>query len=253
MTDPTRFHIVSAGRNLQSFARRNLTRMLAQNWPLWRCTWIDDASTDRTWKTAQRVAGGDQRIKLVRNTDSVGACANYARHIADSDPDEVIVMVDSDDELAHDGVLTKLATEYHDRTCWLTYGSMRCMPGGNTWTGPTDYPLVDLLAGRVRQHPFFASHLKTFRVALFNALSPEDLLDDDGRPWPAAGDLAFMLPMLEMAREHARKVHEVLYLYNAHNPRSNHHCNVGVQAAAGERVKARPPKQRLGFHPYLTR
>ncbi len=57
---------------------------------------------------------------------------------------------------------------------------------------------------------------------------------------PMAGDVALIIPLLEMAGEHVRYIDEVLYLYNRINPISDHKKNLGSSQSARD-MSARCP------------
>jgi glycosyltransferase involved in cell wall biosynthesis len=249
------FHIVCAGRNLGAWAALNLYSLQSQRLHpeiRFHATWIDDASTDNTFEIAQACVSRDPRFTLIKSDHRRGSSYHYVKAIQErSNPDDIIVMVDADDWLAHSNALSLVAKEYlraDEAPTWMTYGSLQTFrPGARSeiWVG--DYDRESILTGNVRRSKlFFATHLKTFFKELFDLLTVEDLTDDDGCPWPYAGDMALMLPMLEMAREHARRISDVLYIYREHE--GNCHADPNTRQAqqdAALRVIARKPKPKL--------
>ena len=131
------------------------------------------------------------------------------RHMPD---DRIVALVDLDDSLYQRGAL-RLVAALHAAGAWLTYGSFRYADGRSGFAGP--YAPGE----SVRTSRWRATHLKTFRAGLFNAIRHDDLKHpgEGGEPtWiDRADDVAFMLPMLEMAG-HSRSVFtpEVLYTYD---------------------------------------
>ncbi len=63
------------------------------------------------------------------------------------------------------------------------------------------------------------------------------------------GDLALMLPMLEMAGTHARYLPDILYFYNRTNPLNDHKVNFAFQQECAQAIRDRKPYQRLSTLP----
>jgi hypothetical protein len=61
-----------------------------------------------------------------------------------------------------------------------------------------------------------------------------------------AGDLAFMLPMLEMAGpSHARFLGDYNYVYNGENPLSEHRVDGALQWETSQAIRRLPAYERL--------
>jgi hypothetical protein len=138
-----------------------------------------------------------------------GATRNYWEMISECDPDDIIVMLDGDDELAHDHVLAMIEGVYADPEVWLTYGSfVHALDGKPGNVRP-------YLGENYRTSPWRGSHLKTFRAWLAHKLAESDLKKPGGE-WRTVSDLVLMLPMLEMAGQaHSRFVPDVLCKYHS--------------------------------------
>ena len=106
-------------------------------------------------------------------------------------PDRIVVWLDGDDWLAPDA-LWRVDEMYSALDPLLTYGQYIHTDGRPGHCGPYDWTKP------VREQPWLASHLKTFRAGLFHHLTPEDL-QIDGEWIALAVDMAVMLPMLELA------------------------------------------------------
>jgi glycosyltransferase involved in cell wall biosynthesis len=73
---------------------------------------IDDASHDATPDVVEQLGEGDGRVKLIRNTNNVGAATSRNRGIAAASGD-IVIMVDAD-VLVPPDFLTRLACHYRD-------------------------------------------------------------------------------------------------------------------------------------------
>jgi hypothetical protein len=136
----------------------------------------------------------------------LNAMENMWRTIMMLDPTDIVVQVDGDDWLAHDRALAKVE-EMHAAGAWVTYGSFAFADGrrGHMY----EYPTTEY-----RKHVWLATHLKTFRAALFQAV-PKERFMMNGQWLEHARDLATMFPVMEQAGpERCTFCPEVLYVYN---------------------------------------
>ncbi len=178
------------------------------------------------------------------------------------DPSTIVLSLDGDDWLAHDGVVERVLREYKIGA-WMTWGSYAVWRDHEITPCPAD--VGDVADRRAcRRLPWFASHLKTFRAGLFQQIALANLRHT---PAPHRGgqqlqewewvtectDLAIMWPMLEMAAERGRFIPEVLYIYNYTNPQSVHNIGgvrLAFQQAEAKRLRARRAYDRLVVKPW---
>lgn len=215
------------------------------------CIVLDDQSPDDTLERARVAARGDERFLVERTPQrrlALGNIVEGVRRIS-TDEQDVIVTVDGDDWLAHDRVLSVLDRIYADPDAWLTYGShrrwkdkVRHRLGLKKRRGiARAYPEPVAEARYFRWYDFVATHLRTFRKFLWDAIDDADLRDDAGVYYRTAWDLAIMIPMLEMAgAEHVRFVEEILYVYNNSNPLSDHRAAADDQILSACRIRQKP-------------
>ena len=201
------FVFVISGRNVSpGRLRRCLDSMMRQRGPRWGAVVFDDASAPRFaehFEVACARIGG--RCTVVRNRRRRGLLANMvtAIRVICTNPGSVIVTLDADDALIGDRVLERLAVAY-GRGADATVGSMLRTDKA------TDYP-VCFDRPRERRGGNVWQHLRSFRKRLFDAI-PDDALRLDGEYVDLATDWAFMLPIVEMARDPVH-IPEPLYLY----------------------------------------
>lgn len=164
-------------------------------------------------------------IEASEQSPPQSACTNFLTAASAVPDDHIIVMLDGDDRLAHTGVLARIAREYEDPDVWMTYGSF-VFADGRPGT-------ASQVVGPPRAAPFTATHLKTFRAALFHHAAIEHST--------LAWDLAVMFPLLELAGDHARFIPEVLYVYNLASSFEFNTDQAGRNAerAAAEAIRAR--------------
>jgi glycosyltransferase involved in cell wall biosynthesis len=188
------------------------------------CIVVDDCSTDKTRDIINYIGFA----KLSKNDYRKGsAIANIVRGIEEvsKDKDDIIVIVDGDDYLKHNNVLSILNNIYKPGV-WLTYGSYEPL-SGNIYRA--NYPLnrirtvdavgkevfISLTAQEYRRSGLWCtSHLRTFRRWLYDKIDNVDLRYEDGEYFRTCCDVCLMFPMIEMADSHIVFVEDILYVYN---------------------------------------
>jgi glycosyltransferase involved in cell wall biosynthesis len=214
------FVVVIASYNNERWCRRNLESVLTQQYPQFRVIYIDDASSDDTVRLVDEYlaeSGEAERVEFICNDVRVGPVANIDRAVRSCDPNDVIVLVDGDDFLAHRQVLTRLDTIYRDPDTWVTWGQFTRFP-----TGPGGFceaiPPEIVSANAYRDYAFVSSHLRTFYAGLYHRIRLIDVQDHDGKFFVIAGDVAQMFALMEMAGPRGKFIPEILYVYNRENP-----------------------------------
>jgi len=192
---------------------KNLSSILNQEYKNFRVIIIDDNSNDGTGEAIQEYITNNNitNIKLYRNKTRNLQLSNTYRAVQSCKSDEIIVILDGDDWLAHNKVLNRLNEEY-EKGAWLTYGQYITHPYGKI--GHCQQLNEGIPA---RKQDWVTSHLRTFYAGLFKRIKLEDLLYK-GKFFPCCADFAAMLPMAEMAQNKAVFIPDILYTYNRNNP-----------------------------------
>lgn len=180
--------------------------------------YINDCSNDATDQLVRDYIKNyklEDRISYQCNNKRVGHLHNQYHAITACADNEIIIILDGDDWLAHDEVLSYLHAIYKDPEVWLTYGQFKEFRTNRI--GYCRRLISDELGGK--RLPWVFGHLRSFYAQLFKLIKKEDLLYN-GCFFPAAADVATMLPMVQMAGAHARFTDELLYIHNDLNPQS---------------------------------
>lgn len=223
--------VVIPSYNNALWYENNLLSIFMQEYDNYRIIYIDDASTDGTADLVEAyvaAAGQAARVTLVRNAEHTGHLYNHIQAISMTEDEAIVVHLDGDDWLRLDeevrtDIFTMLNEIYEDPQVWLTYGSYYRYPQGNPGTC-APFPLEVVQNSSYRDYPWVSSHLRTFYAWLFKQINPADFLytgtdsEFQGKLWPAAADLSFMFPMLEMAHGRYKYIPDVIYTYNRANP-----------------------------------
>lgn len=234
--------ILSASYNNSNWYIKNLDSIRMQTYTNFRVIYIDDCSTDGTGESVQQYItkyGLESRITLIRNSLNKGALANQYHAIHGCKDDEIIIIVDGDDWLAHPNVLRHINQAYTDHNVWLTYGQFQSYPelkAGFCKATPKSY--VETNTCRYYAEGF--SHLRTFYAGLFKKVEIDDLKYKEAF-YSVNADMAAMLPMVEMAGEHILFIPDVLYVYNRSNPLSDYKVHGETLGKTSAYIRAKQP------------
>ena len=119
-------------------------------------------------------------------------------------------------------MLQRLNEKYADPSVWATYGSYIEYPNYSYTVSNFASPLPSRVVAENAVRSFSKehwciSHMRTFYAGLFKQIRLEDILFE-GKYYDAAADVAFMIPMAEMAGEHLHFVEDIFYIYNRASP-----------------------------------
>lgn len=243
------FVILICSYNNVRYIEKNILSALNQRYDHFRVIYVDDASndgTDEVLKATLEKYDTSHIVKVIRNERRQGTpLANhyYTIHREIHD-EEIVVLLDGDDCLANQGVLTYLDGIYRGKKkIWMTYGQFKGAQSGQLGFC-CEFPREIVHRHAFREYQHMPSHLKTFYAWLFKKIHREDLLYE-GDFYKMSGDLAIMLPMIEMAKNHYRFIRRVLYLYNEENPLSEHRMAFEKQMQLAKYIRSLPPYASL--------
>lgn len=232
------FVVISTAYNAQDYVARCLESVARQRVPVGhtlRHVYISDCSTDATVERAYDWANtitpsrgfGDS---LDFRPDGYGSGLENLYHtVQQLEPADIVLSVDGDDWLPHAGVIERLAWTY-EAGAWMTYGSFIHADGTPGWA--TEYSAACVESAGYRRDTWRATHLKTYRAGLFHKIKREHVAPRVGAV--RINDMDIMFPMLEMARENAAYIPDILYVYNWGNPLASPHWDLEGQAKMRE-------------------
>jgi len=186
----------------------------------WSAVIIDAKSDDGTYDMLVKETSQFNKIDIFRNSKRETALFNNLVAIdkLKPDDDDVLIFLDGDDWFYDSYVLEYLNEEYSNSDIWTTWGNYITHPFSKMDTHGNCSEPISLVNCSIRKMDWIFSHLKTCKYFLWKNIKDEDLRwRKTGKYYPAARDLAFMYPMLEMAGPRHRKfVDKVLYFWNFH-------------------------------------
>lgn len=234
-----RFKLLVTGWNCAALVPRCLQSIVHQTDLAYDVCLIDDASDDPRQAAIMQAAARRYGWRHIVNSRRRGALYNQYQAVLrlQPEPDDVLVFLDADDRLAHEGVLQRLRHYYERYGPLLTYGSYHCDPPDTAVTPARNFPAAVVEANAYRRFSarddpdaIWFNHLRTVRYSLFRELEPSDFTFVDGSWFTACCDTAVMVPCLELAGGRHLMIPELLYTYTRNNPLSD--CRVGLEAIA---------------------
>lgn len=194
--------------------RRVLDSIDAQTCSEWGMVIIDAGSSNGSEEYFEHfvVPKYRERVTFWRNRTPITPIENTKMAIKElcSNPDSIIINLDTDDALIGSNVLDRLKSLY-DRGVDLTVGSML------RTDKYMDYP-VDFNTPRKSRGGNVWQHLTTFKKPLFDSI-PEDYFKIYGEWVPPTEDWAVMLPMVDIA-EKPVYIKDYLYFYEPSEDKS---------------------------------
>ena len=252
--------IVCSYNNIK-WAEKNLDSIFSQRYRNYRVIYVDDGSTDGTGDFVERYINEyalEDKVIFIRNKQRLRKLANVYRAIHLCKDNEIVVMIDGDDWLAHRGVFKLINKEYENKDVWFTYGQYRNEPvreaerwgfSAKGYSRPVSRRMQEKKIYRPRR--FVYMHLRTFYAWLFKLIKLEDFIATNvkgfkGDFYPASNDLAMYYPIAEMAHKRTRFIAKVLYVRNLYSDIVGFKVDSKLQnSSAVEIRKRRPYAQRV--------
>jgi glycosyltransferase involved in cell wall biosynthesis len=218
-----RILVVIASYNNESWADKNLSSVFNQNYSNYRVVYFNDASIDKTENEVFNIVNKFNKwdkFTYLKRSQNRGPNANRYNGYIMGQKDEIIIVLDGDDWLAHENVFQRINSEYQDQNVWSTYGQYRESASGKIGYCKT-IPQDVIEKNFIRKHEWVTSHLRSFYAALPQKIKVKDLLHD-GLFYSVAGDAAEQWPIVELAGRHLKFIPDVLYIYNDTNQLSEY-------------------------------
>ncbi|OGB83705.1 hypothetical protein A3F66_05310 [candidate division TM6 bacterium RIFCSPHIGHO2_12_FULL_32_22] len=224
--------IIIPSYNNSKWYKRNLDSVLSQHYSNYSVIYIDDNSSDNTAELVESYTNMHKNITLIKNKNRNGALKNIYEAIKLCDDNDIIVTLDGDDWFAHEKVLSTINYYYSKYDIWITYGQFIRWPFGEIGQCKELNSNVDFR----KLDNWYPSHLRTFYAWLFKGIKDQDLKAEN-EFFIVSWDLAFMIPMLEMAKAHFKFINQILYVYNMNTPINDFRINQQKQIKAAQIIK----------------
>jgi len=217
-------YIISTGYNCELFVEKYAQSVLNQNYPKDKFKIIvwNDCSTDQT---GERV---DNCFKLVQNAKVFHAKERFfapkAQRVLMTNPEiddeSIIMVVDLDDELPDNEVLSRVNSYYNqNQNLLFTFGDFVVRDNGIITPSSQNRMPEDFKKLRVNKGlNLTCSHLKTWKSKLYKKIREDAFLNDDGQFMKSSTEPMYTYPMLEMAgKDRVLFTKDINYIYNLHD------------------------------------
>jgi len=242
------FTIMMLGYNSAPWIRRCVESALGQKYKNFSVVAVDAETNDGTYDILKEYEK-DPAFTLIRNKKRKYVNENICLAVDSMvNSNTIVACLDFDDWLIDENVLSTLNDVYDDET-WMTYGNY------------VDYYSDDHIINHgalkkysdevVKNNAFKddnwrASHLRTFRRKLFQKINRESFKNPETNDWyEMAGDMALMLPLLELAGDRFKFIETPLYCYNKNNPLSDDKVSVEKQLRCEKMIRESKRYKRL--------
>lgn len=253
LTEKKPIVVVITSYNNEKYCEKNLHSVFEQTYDNYRVIYVDDCSTDNTYRKVKELIakeGQEERVTLIHNDKRQSKFPNIYHAFHSCTDHEIIATLDGDDWLSDPFVLEKINKYYQNPDVWLTFGTAIIHPhyvrrSGRAFNDKT------LKKGTMRDEKNFEmSMLRTFYAGLFKQIKLKDFFHN-GKFMPTADDPAFMYPMVEMAPMHQLFIPEVTYVINDTNPIREQNTMGQLQAEMLQVIFKRAKYKPLddSFHP----
>ena len=244
--------VVVCSYNNSKWSKTTLDSIFTQEYSNFRLIIVDDCSSDDNAAIIQQYIDEHNlhnRITFICNDKRHRKLFNLYRVLYDCDDDEIVLMVDGDDSLAHKHVLEHINRVYEDENVWFTYGQYRNVPasiaiqyGFKEMGYCRPIPKHIQRKQAYRYYSFIYMHPRSFRGWLFKLVKLEDLIADgiegfEGNFYPAANDVAMYFPMIEMAHTHVKFIPDVLYIRNLYPDIIGFKVDKHIQTASAREIR----------------
>jgi len=213
------FVILICSYNNESFFWDNINSALNQKYLNYRIIFINDRSTDKTsffLKILKKKYDSKKKILIINNKTRKGSLKNKFEVINKyCKKNEIIVVLDGDDKLSNNRVLSYLNYIYNKFNIWMTFGSYIHFSGKKSYQKPYQKKIIYDNSFRKNFHP---SHLRSFYTWLFKKVPKSYFLKNPATFFMTCEDKASMFPLIELSGNRHLFIKEKLYLYNDKNP-----------------------------------
>ena len=217
------FSIVISSYNNENNIKNNLLSVIYQNYSNWTIYYTNDCSTDNTHEMFLELIKEynieNKVIYTLNETNFKQSYCKYHSYLRIKN-DSIVVILDGDDWLAKNNVLSLLAEEYNKSKNLVVYSGYHVYNNNiieKTVEG-SEYPDDVKNKNKYRRYPpWLFTHLKSGYAWLFKKIPNKHLKNYDFEWLDRCTDLAEMYCVSEMAHTKVKHLKEITYVYNKSN------------------------------------
>jgi hypothetical protein len=211
------FVLIISSFNNSLYYKKNLDSVFIQKYPFWRIIYVDDCSTDNTYELVKDyIIEKDfgKKVTLIKNKKNMKQ--TYSRYIAYNmcQPDEICCMLDGDDWLLNEDVLSKLNNSYLNEKLLVSYGQFYYYENDKLGdlSGYYSYSDEEIQNNNYREK-WISQHLRTCEASLLHTI-PKNYLKFNNEWIKCCSDLAEMWWVLEKSNGRHANIGYPVYVYN---------------------------------------
>lgn len=217
------FVFIIPSYNNSKWYKKNLDSVMKQTYYKWRIIYVDDNSLDDTFNLVTNYFSNNNlwnRSILIKNDKNYGQA--YSRYIAynQCSDNEICVLLDGDDWLYDETVLSILNKFYNNYDLNLSYGSYVKFFKNKIQQkiyGTDEFPQYIVNGNLYSKYKWISCHLRTVRAQLLKSIPDNYLKDYDNNWLKVSTDLAEMLWVLKKSNGKHMNIKIPLYVYNVDN------------------------------------
>ena len=229
-------------RNAREYIIECVNSVLGQMYTNYEIYLLDDCSDDGTLDKIDKRGSKIHKIIFKSRRGALGNLYSALTTLPIYDND-IVIILDGDDFIIGEYVFLMLNERYNKEKVLLTYGQYITSFGNMGHCAAYSEEEFKNL----RQAPFKASHLKSFKYSLFRKFLSYDpnayhLKDAAGMFYAVTYDMAIMMPLMEIAGfERILFVSNILYCYRLH-PNNDHEKPNGrqLQLSVEREIRGKP-------------
>lgn len=218
-----KFVFIIPSFNNKDWYYANIYSLINQNYPHWRAIYINDCSTDGTPELVKELVSKEKlthKFTFIDNSSNFGPAASRYFGYQNTLDDEVCCMLDGDDSLYGNNVLSILNNAYNAGYN-STYGCYYSLINGSTdyFMSPKRYVIPNFLITDEpyrKKYDWFCMHLRTMRAYLIKNI-PEHHLKINNEWIKCCSDMAEGYYVLENLHTKIIKIEQPIYIYNRDN------------------------------------
>lgn len=244
--DDVRFKIVIPCYNNSKWIARTLESVASQKYKKYDVCIVDDCSSETEGREiiesyCVKHNSTFNKWQFVFNKQRKNSLFNIVNGIKkmNCEDEDVIVNIDGDDWLFDEHVLEKVNNVYKTQKVYLTHGQYIYYPSGGKGHCKEIPERIKNRNG-YRSYEWNLSHLRTYKYLLFKNIKEKDFLDENGKFYIMAGDLALMFPMAEMSGGRIGFIDDILYVYNRETTINDDKVSVKKQLSSATSIKRKP-------------
>ena len=216
------FTFVISSYNNEQNIHNNLISIIYQNNKNWNIIYTNDFSKDKTDKLFNEIVKDYNitgKVKyILNNTNKKQSYCKFNSYKYCKD-DDIVIILDGDDWLSRNDVLSLLTNSYLKENCLALYTGYKIFIDNkiDKLVNGSDYPIEIKKSGEYRKYPSWKfTHIKTGYSNLFKNI-PINYLKYENKWLDRCTDLAEYYSICEMAKEKVFHLNEICCIYNKNN------------------------------------